>query len=79
MSLDRSLKMKGSLSRHRNVLTRAERIKMLQEQERFKKEAGMSKELAMQLLDALQRNEKEEQKKILAARQAKRKKTDKDW
>ena len=36
MSLDRSLKMKGSLSRHRNVLTRAERIKMLQEQERFK-------------------------------------------
>ncbi len=50
-----------------------------QEQERFKQEAGMSKELAMQLLDALQRNEKEEQKKILAARQAKRKKTDKDW
>jgi len=50
-----------------------------QEQERFKREAGMSKELAMQLLDALQRNEKEEQKKILAARQAKRKKTDKDW
>ncbi len=36
MSLDRSLKTKGSLSRHRNVLTRAERIKLLQEQERFK-------------------------------------------
>ena len=50
-----------------------------QERERFEREAGMSKELAMQLLDALQRNEKEEQKKILAARQAKRKKTDKDW
>ncbi len=50
-----------------------------QEQERFEQEAGMPKELAMQLLDALQRNEKEEQKKILAARQAKRKKTGKDW
>ncbi len=39
----------------------------------------MSKELAMQLLDALQRNEKEEQKKILAARQAQRRKKGKDW
>ncbi len=36
MSLDRSLKIKGSLSRHRNVLTRAERITILQEQDRFK-------------------------------------------
>ena len=35
MSLDRSLKIKGSLSRHRNVLTRAERISALQEQEKF--------------------------------------------
>jgi small basic protein (TIGR04137 family) len=33
--MDRSLKIKGSLSRHRNVLTRAERIKILEEQERF--------------------------------------------
>ena len=32
MSLDRTLKIKGSLTRHRNVLTRAERIdKMVDE------------------------------------------------
>ena len=30
MSVDRSLKIKGALSRHRNVLTRAERIEMLE-------------------------------------------------
>jgi small basic protein (TIGR04137 family) len=35
MSIDRSLKTKGSLSRHRNVLTRAERIQQLKEEERF--------------------------------------------
>jgi small basic protein (TIGR04137 family) len=35
MSVDRSLKVKGSLSRHRNVLTRAERIKILTDAERF--------------------------------------------
>lgn len=31
MSLDRSLKSKGALERHRNVLTRAERIEHLEE------------------------------------------------
>jgi len=36
MSMDRSLKSKAALSRHRNVLTRAERIKVLEDQERFK-------------------------------------------
>jgi small basic protein (TIGR04137 family) len=35
MSIDRSLKTKGSLSRHRNVLTRAERIQRLKDEERF--------------------------------------------
>lgn len=35
MSMDRSLKTKASLERHRNVLTRAERIKVLEDQERF--------------------------------------------
>jgi small basic protein (TIGR04137 family) len=35
MSIDRSLKTKGSLSRHRNVLTRAERIQQLKDEERF--------------------------------------------
>ena len=35
MSMDRSLKTKGSLVRHRNVLNRAERIKRLTEEEKF--------------------------------------------
>jgi len=35
MSIDRSLKTKGSLSRHRNVLTRTERIQQLKDEERF--------------------------------------------
>lgn len=35
MSVDRSLKIKGALSRHRNVLTRAERIEELQNEERW--------------------------------------------
>jgi small basic protein (TIGR04137 family) len=35
MSIDRSLKVRGALSRHRNVLTRAERIEQLKEEERW--------------------------------------------
>lgn len=35
MSIDRSLKIKGALTRHRNVLTRAERIAQLKEEERW--------------------------------------------
>jgi small basic protein (TIGR04137 family) len=35
MSLDRSLKLKGALTRHRNVLTRGERINRLKEEERW--------------------------------------------
>jgi small basic protein (TIGR04137 family) len=35
MSIDRSLKVKGALTRHRNVLTRAERIEKLQDEERW--------------------------------------------
>ena len=35
MSIDRSLKIKGALSRHRNVLTRAERIDKLQDEEKW--------------------------------------------
>ncbi len=46
--------------------------------ERFKQEAGMPKERAMQLLDALQQNEKAEQQKALALQRAQRKKG-KDW
>jgi small basic protein (TIGR04137 family) len=35
MSLDRSLKSGGSLIRHRNVLTRAERLEVLAEEENW--------------------------------------------
>jgi small basic protein (TIGR04137 family) len=35
MSIDPSLKIKGALTRHRNVLTRAERIEVLKEEERW--------------------------------------------
>lgn len=35
MSLDRSLKTGGSLDRHRNVLTRAERIERLKARSKF--------------------------------------------
>jgi len=48
------------------------------EKERYEKEAGMPKERAMQLLNALQQNEKNEQKKLQAARQKDRPRS-KDW
>ena len=35
MSIDPSLKIKGALSRHRNVLSRAERLEKLEEEERW--------------------------------------------
>ena len=35
MSIDPSLKIKGALSRHRNVLTRAERIQKLKDEEKW--------------------------------------------
>lgn len=38
MSMDNSLRRKASLSRHRNVLSRAERIVELQKQERWQEE-----------------------------------------
>jgi Ca-activated chloride channel family protein len=47
------------------------------EQERFQKETGMPKERAMQLLDALQQNEKNQQRKLMAMKA--KKKEGKDW
>jgi len=38
MSIDRSLKVRNALTRHRNVLTRAERVKILAEEERWTEE-----------------------------------------
>jgi small basic protein (TIGR04137 family) len=35
MSIDRSLRLKDALVRHRNVLTRAERIEVLKDEERW--------------------------------------------
>ncbi|HOT71985.1 MAG TPA: small basic protein [Anaerohalosphaeraceae bacterium] len=35
MSIDRSLKLKDSLKRHRNVLSRGERIEILKKEERW--------------------------------------------
>ena len=35
MSIDRSFKVKGALSRHRNVLKRAERVEILKDEERW--------------------------------------------
>ena len=35
MSIDRSLKIKGKLSRHRNVLSRNERIEALRNEDRW--------------------------------------------
>jgi Ca-activated chloride channel family protein len=47
------------------------------EQERFQQETGMPRERAMQLLDALQQNEKDQQKKLMAEKA--KKKGGKDW
>ncbi len=38
MSMDRSLKTRSSLVRHRNVLSRAERIERLKDEDRFNTE-----------------------------------------
>lgn len=40
MSIDRSLKTAGNLTRHRNVLTRAERIERLASKKAFDKATG---------------------------------------
>lgn len=40
MSLDRSLKTAGSLDKHRNVLTRAERVARLKERGKFDMSEG---------------------------------------
>ena len=41
MSLDRSLKIKGALTRHRNVLSRAERIAVLKDEERWSEDNSL--------------------------------------
>ena len=41
MSIDRSLKVKGALERHRNVLTRAERVEKLKDEERWTEESSV--------------------------------------
>ena len=41
MSIDPSLKIKGALTRHRNVLTRAERIDKLKEEDRWSEDDSL--------------------------------------
>ena len=41
MSIDRSLKVKSALTRHRNVLTRAERVTKLKEEEKWSDECSL--------------------------------------
>ena len=41
MSIDRSLKVKGALRRHRNVLTRAERIEQLKDEGRWSEDDSL--------------------------------------
>lgn len=41
MSIDRSLRLKNALVRHRNVLTRAERIAKLQDEERWEDDSSV--------------------------------------
>jgi small basic protein (TIGR04137 family) len=41
MSIDRSLKVRGALTRHRNVLSRAERVEKLKEQERWTEDESL--------------------------------------
>jgi small basic protein (TIGR04137 family) len=43
MSLDRSLKSSGGLARHRNVLTRAEKIARLKSEDKWNEEQGIFK------------------------------------
>jgi len=40
MSIDRSLRLRSSLERHRNVLSRAERVARLIEQDRWSEQAS---------------------------------------
>lgn len=42
MSIDSSLKIKSALKRHRNVLTRPERIEQLKLEERWDPEGGVT-------------------------------------
>ena len=41
MSVDRSLKIRGALKRHRNVLTRAERIEKLKDEDKWTEEDSL--------------------------------------
>jgi small basic protein (TIGR04137 family) len=41
MSIDPSLKIKGALSRHRNVLKRAERIERLKDEDRWSEDDSL--------------------------------------
>ena len=63
MSIDKSLRTRGALERHRSVLTRAERIEQLEEDERWTDEEsvlGIPKVRNLRVKRSKGRPEKEE-------------------
>ena len=77
----RVLELAAPVERNAKLLLRLRKQRrgpIVREEQRFRQEAGMPKERAMQLLDALQQNEKAEQKKLLLEKRA-AKKGGKDW
>jgi small basic protein (TIGR04137 family) len=69
MSVDPSLRIKGALKRHRNVLTRAERIEQLKDEEKWTEDdpvLGLPK-VAHRKSHAGRKESQEEQKAAAAA------------
>lgn len=65
MSMDKSLRRKDTLQRARNVLTRTERIKVLQDEERWKENQspyGLPKVKVVKLVVKKAKKAKEEEK-----------------
>lgn len=64
MSVHRSLKTAGSLIRHRNVLTRTERLEKLEEQKRWDEEKsvlGIPKVRSMKVAGKKKKKKKDEE------------------
>jgi len=66
MSLDRSLKSRNALVRHRNVLTRAERLEKLEEEERWDDSQSVFKlpKVAHRKSSAGHKDKKKEEEKV---------------
>jgi small basic protein (TIGR04137 family) len=65
MSIDKSLRRKNQLARSRNVLTRGERIKVLQDEERWSEDRspfGLPKVRVLKIAKKAKKAAKEEEK-----------------